>query len=191
MSVPKFTGYSTIACSAQLARARRMSQTEHDVLSTDNALISAVGLQKMVRSVLDPPCGCAISENGCVDVSLCTQYHTHIPVPVISRWCDQTTALLVNCGALVFWSGWARPSVLSIIGRAPTVAQTRSMLQRSYKATSHIKYKFVVHKRYDELLQSDVLDISASHHIGEKGSILLQTLNQTTRFGNLILRNNG
>lgn len=181
--VPTYTGASDTSCQAQLARSRGPAQTIDEIFMADSLALNDSDIKNHVADVHYSGCGCRISENGCIDPSECRAAHTLYRVPVINRWCDQTTCQLRGAGALILWSGSARPAVLKILGRHPTVEQVIWLIQRSHPKILHSRWKFDFTTRMDEDLNEVVIDVHSNQLRGYRASTRLRVLNPTMRFG--------
>jgi hypothetical protein len=181
--VPSFTGATQLGCQAQLIRARGPPQSIAEVLQADLLALNDEPIDTHMLPIVYSGCGCRISENGCIDPSECRISHPLFRIPILSRWCDQTTCRLRGGGALLLWSGWARPSVMKILGRFPTVDQALWLISRSHPRTLHVRWRYQYIPRHDEELNSTVIDLFSNQHNGERANKHLRTLNPASRFG--------
>lgn len=184
--IPRFTGTRALGCSIQVERARSSDTSVFLVKDADSKALEARSLIATVSPEMFTGCRCRIAENGCIDPSECPVTHLKIPIPVITRWCDATTSLIQGAGHLVFWSGWARPAVLSITARFPTVNQVRALLARSDQRTTHVNFRFDYRIRTDAETGLIVVDVSPKAHSEKafyKVKDLLNALPGARRFG--------
>jgi hypothetical protein len=135
--IPPFDKPTANGCHAQVLRAKACNQLESDVL--DQEQVVTVTLR---GAGLAAQCECRIAENGTLDPSLCLVAHSYHAIPYLQRWCDQSTGLLQGAGYLIFWSGWARPAVMKLLGRFPPAADVQTVLARTPKTVSHRRMTF-------------------------------------------------
>lgn len=171
--IPAYNGTSPIGTQAQVARARDPQQT---LLQLHNAL------DEYEQTVDEPRlegCQCRIACNGSIDVRECLILHMVHPLPPLDRWYDDTTSAIKTFGYTIFWSGWARPSVVKLLGRDPTPSQIRLLYARSHRAARH-------NFRFRAIQIEDQLDFPRVHIVsvkkGLKPSALLASLPDVTRF---------
>jgi len=181
--IESFTGVSQIACRNQLLRARGPAQTIADILLLDGLALNNEPLTEHMSDIFYGGCGCKISENGCIDPSECRISHKLYRIPTINRWCDATTSHMRGAGALLLWSGWARPSAMKLLGRHPTVDQVTHLISNSHPRTLHTSWRYQFSLRHDPQLQTNVLDISSNKNRGERAKTYLRTINPAVRFG--------
>jgi len=179
--VHRFNGVTSIGCKAQLARARSGSQSILEVLAAD-ALSIGDDVREHIEPVSPSACMCRISENGCIDPSECLVSHKLYSIPIITRWCDETTCRIRGGGPLILWSGWARPAAMKLLGRYASNGRVRSLVSRSHPRTLHTRLRFSLSSRHDPEINQLVMDIR-SNKKGEKGFILLRNMNSRIRFG--------
>jgi len=86
-------------------------------------------------------CECTISENGCIDPSLCLVEHSLAAIPAITRWNFHSAERIVGGCQQVGWSGWAHPAVMKILGRFPTNRGIQHVMARTHKAIQHLNEK--------------------------------------------------
>lgn len=185
-TIGPYRGTEQLGCQRQVSRARERVSTALEVKDADNIALSKCDLKTIIAPTSVIFCGCKIAENGCIDPSECQQCHRTCPVPTLIRWCDSATCLLIGSGHLIFWSGWARPSVLHLSGRFPTVSRVRQMFAASNARTLHTSYRFDYKNRKDDFYGDWVVDIIPKKHTEKeyyKARDLLANLPGTWRFG--------
>lgn len=182
-TVPVFRGNKPNGCKWQVSRARNGVQTIADVLHADALLLDEIKLENMIRPQHDVGCDCRIAENGLIDKSLCRKIHVLYPIPFLARWCDVTTCRLRGGGHLLYWSGWARPSVVALLGRHPTREQVAHLIARSDKSVHHAKFKFSHTPRFDDQLSMLVYDVRSDFRNGMQGIKWLRSGPPESRFG--------
>lgn len=162
MSIPSFSSQRALGCEAQIARARSAPES---IVNVQNRIDSAHHrfLIEGIRSYVDD-CSCAICENGCIDVSLCSVSHNFATIPIMQRWCDATTSLIPGGGHLILWSGWARPSVLKLTDRYCIVRVVKRLIRQSHRSTLHTNFRFSVSPRYETIFNRTVVDIIPHFH---------------------------
>jgi hypothetical protein len=182
-TVPSFAGKTDLACSNQLRRAKGPSQRIEEVLTADALALGNDPIEAHMHDVLYPGCKCRISENGCIDPSECQIEHKLFRIPILNRWCDQSTCRIRGGGELLLWSGWARPAAMKLLGRHPTVEQTRNLVRNSHPRTLHVRWRYDFIERVDTNLGTVVIDLNSNQYLGKRAKLHLPLLNPTTRFG--------
>lgn len=158
--VPRYRGVSADGVEEQVARARLAPMTTLGVMLADQHILERFNSKSHPMERADTvPCGCRISENGTIDNSACQKVHLIYPVPFINVWSDRATCLLLGAGHLIFWSAWARPAVLALSARAPTVTQVRVLLSKTHNKMKHTFLRYHYRLRREEELNCDVVDI--------------------------------
>lgn len=181
--VPSFNGTTALACANQLRRARGPPQSLAEVLTADTLALNDGNITVHMLPTLYPGCACRLSENGCIDPSGCQSDHSLFRIPMLNRWCDQTTCRVRGGGYLLLWSGWARPAAMKLLGRHPTLAQVANLVVHSHPRTLHTAWRYDFTRRRDETLNVDVIDISSNQYGGVRGKHYLKDGNPAIRFG--------
>jgi hypothetical protein len=183
--IPKFQGSGQIGCNDQVHYARVTNQTFNAFIQSDARLVEyeRSTFDSIRQNVTHPDCRCMICENGCINVMHCFVKHTMHSLPKLERWCDLTTSIIDGGGHLIFWSGWARPSVLKLEGRWPTIKDVQSLLARSHSSTKHVSYKFRVETHFDDTLNTTLCDFYYDRDNGTRVIALLNSLPPHYRFG--------
>jgi len=167
--IPLYTGDSPLGCSSQVHKARVIKQTIEQV----DIEIARVNID-MGLTPRNPLCACRIAENGCIDTSDCCITHTLYPIPRLARWCDQTTSRIKGGGYLLFLTGWARPSAMSLWGLDMTVDSLIAALSRCNRRTKHTNMKFVLRSEARDGVSRNIL--SYEQITGCRGKQLLAEL---------------
>lgn len=158
--VPRFRGINADGVEEQVARARLAPMTTLGVMLADNQVLERFNSKSHMMERSDAiPCGCKICETGTIDNSACSKVHLIFPVPMINVWSDKATSLLLGAGHLIFWSAWARPAVLGLSARAPTVTQVRVLLSKTHVRMKHTFLRYHYRVRHEDELNCDVIDI--------------------------------
>lgn len=159
-TIPRFRGVDAEGCAEQVSRARQAPMTALGVMLADSRILDRFPTKEHLMQRIDSlPCGCRICETGTIDNSECSKVHLLYPVPTLTIWSDQVTTRLLGAGHLVFWSMWARPAVLALSARSPTITQVRVYLARTSTSMKHTFMRFDYRTRFEPELNTDVVDI--------------------------------
>nr|QXN75411.1 MAG: hypothetical protein [Grapevine-associated negative single-stranded RNA virus 1] len=185
MAVPRYEGSSPLGCGMQVRRARVCTQELALIKEQDDELsiIDRETFKIRARAENYILCECRIAENGCIDPSWCNVKHTLHAVPRMERWCDLTTAEIDGGAHLLFWSGWARPSVLKLYGRWINKRTLRHALEHSHARTKHIGFYFSYTVQFDRELECTLVQLACPPGNGKRGKQIIEEIEDDWRFG--------
>lgn len=143
---------SPLGCGAQVSRASKIGTNLDALASREKEVPVPETFLGYPVSHSGPACQCRIAENGCIDPSLCSVEHSLAPIPLIPRWNFATAAVITGGCNQLAWSGWAHPSVMSLLGRFPTCGEVKRLIARTHPRNLHVDEHVLLQKSkvYDD-----------------------------------------
>ncbi|UDM59940.1 putative structural/gag protein [Cryphonectria naterciae fusagravirus 1] len=174
--VPALTNYSPSPAIARTRQFKRAISFETDL----TALVAAersINLASQVKYEFNPACSCRINEVGSLVQGQCSVPHTLYQIPSLNRWCDGTTSAIAGGCYLALWSGWARPAVMRLLGRAPTAEAILHLLGNTHKCMRHDSWRFCAVRGGTEFVHI------LPDRFGVSGKTLLRAMPASSRVG--------
>jgi hypothetical protein len=139
-----------LGCGAQVARARYGVNLTQLAASENSFTVPESFLQYPDYS--SEGCECRITEQGCIDPSLCLTIHGKAPLPTLTRWTFSSAIIIKGGCYLLAWSGWAHPAVMSLLHRYPKNRRIKDLIKKTNARNLHLNEKVLVHvtKTYDD-----------------------------------------
>jgi len=131
-------------CGAQVERAKKGANLTQ-LAATEKLIPVPNSFAGVPESACSKLCECRITENGCIDPSLCTVRHSLAALPNLTRWTFATAGIITGGCNQLCWSGWAHPAVMALLDRFPTCGEIKRLLGRTHKKLLHTGERILLH----------------------------------------------
>jgi hypothetical protein len=133
-----YVGPNPLGCRLQVHRAKTEYQEIEQLANSESTILMPMSWASYPSSTSGDNCRCRISENGCIDPSLCIAEHGSSAIPHLNRWCGMSVDQMSGVTYLHFFSGWGMPGAMKLLGRWPTKRAFLDLLDtRTDRRISH------------------------------------------------------